>query len=270
MRNHIATKFFGLVYAQIPSNVFQEKITALTEELRPILPRYDSPSVTGIRVNVNDGAIATQQEHQGLELHMVDAKGLWGVKIGNVGIGFSTASYVDYDECVDFIAPVMEKVSASLSISHFSQVSLRNINLFDHKPDDDNQFIDIKDNTYWGRQSFQTLTGDFSCSGASTRHEYLSTDCYSAINVASSVVLKNRTHIPQDEWDIWKLRGGVPVQDKKNAQLMIDISGIEFQAPRNRPDLQNNVTEYSWNAVEGAFSKLRGFVNSVYSDITVE
>ena len=78
MSNHISVKFLDFVYAPIPPETFTERLSALSEKLRKLLPRYDTPSVDGIRVNFNDGSVSTHHEQSSKMLHMVDAEGLWG------------------------------------------------------------------------------------------------------------------------------------------------------------------------------------------------
>ena len=165
---------------------------------------------------------------------------------------------------------ILDVVVEILGITHFSRVMLRNINLFNEVPNTPNRFEDIKNDAYWGRQNFNTLEGGFRCNGASTRHEYFSLDYLTQVQLASGVVLPGQSFIPQNEWDIWKLRGGVPIQQESTAQLLVDISGVNFQAPVNVPEKQNNVSEYSWEAVEKSFNELHQVINSVYSDITEE
>jgi len=270
MSNHITAKFLGFVYAPIPPDIFTEKLSMLSEKLRKLLPRYDTPSVDGIRINFNDGLVSTHREQHSKMLYMVDAGGVWGVKISDQGMSFSVSRYISYEEAIPYVKSILDVVVEALGITHFSRVILRNINLFDEVPDTPNRFEDIKDDAYWGRQNFGTLERGFLCNGASTRHEYFSNDHLTQVQLASGIVLTGQSPIPQNEWDIWKLRGGVPIQNKGTAQLLVDISGIKFQAPFNIPEKQNNVSEYSWEAVKTSFDELHQIINSVYSDITEE
>lgn len=268
MSNHIAAKFVGIVYSQLPKELFKENLPRLIESLRTRLPRFDTPDVNDITVNVNGDSVAAQKNAQGKELHLVDAVGSFGVKIGNQGLSISCDKYVDYEELLSFFTWVIGEVSNILNISHFSRLSLRNINLFTEIVEQVNKFEDIRDPSYWGRQEFATLNGTFSCSGAATRHEYLSTDYLKHININSGVVLPihNQSYIPQDEWNIWKLRGAIPTLEK--VSLLIDISATSFVSPVNQPELQNNVVEFNIEVVKEKLNELHKLVNSVYFDIT--
>ena len=271
MSNHIAVKFFGFVYAHIPSEVFAERLPELTNKLRRYLPRNESPAINGFRVCINEEGIATQQvEEVHRELHMVDAQGLWGVKIGNTGVFFSASKYVSYEESIAYIEGIARDIADVLEIYHFSRVSLRNVNLFGLIPGETNRFEDIKNENYWGPQEFETLQAGYVCNGASTRHEYFSHDYKTQIQLASGIVLKGQSHIPQDEWGMWKLRGGVPVQNEADAMLLVDINSTRFEAPVNIPEQQHNVSEYSWDAIKQSFDDLHKVVNSVYLDITTK
>tara|TARA_R110002072_G_scaffold235441_1_gene392990 strand:- start:6 stop:824 length:819 start_codon:yes stop_codon:yes gene_type:complete len=271
MSNHISAKFFGFVYSPVPSEVFSGRLPDLTNRLRRYLPRHEPHTISGFRLQVNESGVATQQineSHQ--ELHMVDAQGLWGVKVGNTGVSFSASNYVSFEDSVTYIEEIVAIIAEVLEIYYFSRVSLRNINLFGLLPGEDNRFQDIQDESYWGRQEFETLQDGFVCNGASTRHEYFSHDYQTQIQLASGVVLRKQSYIPQDEWDIWKLRGGIPVQNESDAMLLIDINGTRSEAPMNVPDQQNNVTEYRWEHVRRSFELLHEVVNSVYFDITIK
>lgn len=268
MSNHIAAKFLGFVYSPIPKQKFADLVPQLEDSLRVKLPRYDTPAVNDIVVNVTDNNVATQQNAAGKELHMVDASGMFGVKIGDAGIAISAAEYVSYEELVTFARWVIEEVVSILNVTHFSRLSLRNINLFEEVEGSPNTFKDIRNGTYWGRQEFPTLNDGFKCNGAATRHEYFSDDYLTHLQLLSAVVMNNQSYIPQEEWNIWRLRGEIPSAGK--VQLLVDISGTGFQAPINNPEKQRNVTEYSWELVEKELKSLHEIVNKVYFDITKE
>ncbi len=271
MSNHISVKFFGFIYSPVADAKFSESLPELIEELRRYFPRHEIPSIRGFQVQFSDDGIATKNvEEVQRELHMVDAEGLWGVKIGNSGVSFSIAKYRSYEEAIEFIEKIVNVVSEVLGIYHFSSVSLRNINLFDLMPGQENQFEDIQNGDYWGRQELKTLQNNYLCNGASTRHEYISFDWQTKIQLASGVVIRGQSDIPNDEWDIWKLRGAVPVQNEAEAVLLVDINGTKHEAPINDPGRQNNVSEYTWAAVKKSFDELHDVVNSVYIDITKE
>lgn len=266
MSNHIAAKFLGFIYAQIPPEKFVEQTPKLADALRVYLPRYDVKSVNDIKLNISESSIATHQETVGAELHMVDATGLWGLKIGNSGLSLSTSKYVSYEELVAYLHKVIDIVVDILKITHFSRMILRNINLFDEIKDQPNHFQDIKNNNYWGRQEFTTLEQGFLCNGAATRHEYFSHAYTEHIQLLSGIVMgDHQSYIPQDEWDIWRLRGNIPTTGK--VQLLIDIGGTSFQGAINSPETQNNVAPYEWAKVEEDFNKLHSLVNRVYLDI---
>ncbi len=268
MSNHIAAKFVGIVYSQLPRELFKENLPRLVERLRTKLPRFDTPNVNDITVNVNGDSVAAQTTEQGKELHLVDAQGNFGVKIGNQGLSISCDKYVDYEELLNFFTWVIEEVSKTINISHFSRLTLRNINLFKEIPGQINKFEDIRDASYWGRQEFATLNNTFACSGAATRHEYLANDYLKHININSGVVMPshNQSYIPQDEWNIWKLRGAIPTL--KEVSLLIDISATKFVSPVNQPELQNNVIEFNVEIVKTKLNELHELVNNVYFDIT--
>lgn len=268
MSNHIAAKFVGIVYSQLPKELFKENLPRLIESLRTNLPRFDTPDVNDIMVNVSGASIAAQTTEQGKELHLVDAVGKFGVKVGNQGLSVSCDKYVKYEELLSFFDWVIEEVEKTIRISHFSRLTLRNINLFKETTDQANKFQDIRDASYWGRQEFSTLNNAFACSGAATRHEYLSKDYLKHININSGVVLPshNQSYIPQDEWNIWKLRGAIPTLREVN--LLIDISATSFVSPVNQPELQNNVVEFNIEVVKEKLNELHKLVNSVYFDIT--
>lgn len=269
MSNHIAAKFFGVVYAQIPQETFSEQIPKLADALRKYLPRYEVNSINDISVNVSGNNIATQQATVGAELHMVDATGLWGLKVGNCGLSLSTSGYVEYEQAIAYLKNITDIIVATLGITHFSRTILRNINLFDEVIGFPNVFKDIKNHTYWGRQEFQTFEQEFICNGAATRHEYFSSAYTEHIQLLSGIVIgPHQSYIPPDEWDIWRLRGDIP--RNSNVQLLIDIAGTSFQGSVNNPSTQNNVTPYSWDEVKRDFDKLHSLVNKVYSDIATD
>ena len=270
MSNHIAAKFFGLMYAPVAKERFIELIPSLIEELRGTFPRFEEEPVNELRIDFGGDAIKHRQELAGKELNMVDAEGLWAVKIGNNGINFSTSSYVTYEDSIAFIENVLSKLDNVIGITHFSKVHLRNINLFDEVDGEPNHFQDIKDKEYWGRQDFNTFATGFVCNGASTRHEYYSGDYLKLIQLSSGIVLNGQSYIPQNEWRLWKLRGGIPVRKQNGASLLIDITGHSFEAPVNVPEKQNNVSPFELERINASFDALHDLVNSVYSDIIKE
>lgn len=272
MSNHISAKFFGFVYAQLSDEEFLSVIPGLKKNLRRYFPRNDVPTINGVQVRVSDSGVATlpAKEVQ-RELHMVDANGMWGMKIGNTGVSFSTANYISYEEAIEYIQEILTVIVETVGIYHFSRASLRNINIFNPSPSDGNVFEDIEHGDYWGTQDFvSTLSGGFLCKGASTRHNYFSSNYRTQVQIASGVVFKGQSHIPQEEWDIWRMRGGVPVQTDVDTKLLVDISGTRFEAPIDDPEQQHNLSDYSWEAVKQSFDELHSVVNSVYSDITTK
>lgn len=267
MSNHIKAKFLGFNYGEISKEAFANMIPELIEALRSKLPNHGEQRVQSINFNVSDDNIDTKQEFLGREPLMVDAEGLWGVRIGNRGIALSTGKYVEFNETMRYFEELLDTLVPILKISHFSQVSLRNINLFKETEGEPNSFVDIKEGKHWGRQEIESLSSpNFLCAGAATKHIYYSTDYLSQLQLASGVVMEKQSYIPQNEWHVWKLRGEVPVL--KEPHLMIDISGIAYQAPANEPTKQNILTEYSWDMVSGEFYRLHDLVNRVYTDIT--
>ena len=268
MSNHIKAKFLGFIYAAIPQKKFADLVPQLADLLRVKLPRHDTPAVNAITVNVSDNNVATQTNVSGIELHMVDANGMIGVKIYDNGLSISASQYIPYEELMSFSKWLIEIVVETLNVSHFSRLSLRNINLFEEIDETPNAFADIANGTYWGRQEFPTLNNNFSCTGAATRHEYFSNDYLNHLQLLSGVVMANQSFIPQEEWSIWKLRGEIPTIDR--VHLLIDISATSFQAPMNIPEKQHNVTEYSWPQVEKELNSLHKLINKVYFDITKE
>ena len=266
MSNHIAAKFLGINYSPIPQDEFQELTPKLISALRSRLPRRETPAIRGIKLNVGDGVMSAESGETAKELHMVDAEGLIGIKIGNQGISLSSASYVAYDEILTFLSDVMSSIVSVVSITHYSRITLRNINLFPVTKGETDKFEHIRKEDYWGRQSFDILNNDFTCAGAATRHEYFSNDFLKHIQLSSSVVLPNQSHIPESDWDIWKLRGGVPTA--QDVQLLIDICGAGFVAPVNNPATQGKLATYNWESVRCSFDELHKLVNSVYDEIT--
>jgi len=144
MSNHISVKFLGLVYASIPKQTFDEKLPSLIDSLRYLLPRHDINSVNEIRVNVGDGSVDTQSEVQSKVLNMVDAEGLWAIKVGDAGVSLSSSEYVSYENAIDYMELVLGIVVDVLNVTHFSSVVLRNINLFNEIQGAPNSFEDIK------------------------------------------------------------------------------------------------------------------------------
>lgn len=266
MINHIAAKFVGLSYSAIPAEVFENNHQRLIEELRPNFPRYDVPKVNNIQFNLSGEQLNTEQISN-IEVHMVSADGKYGIKIGNQGVFFSVAGYTPFKELISEFRLVVKSIHSILAITHFSQVRLRNINLFPEiKP---NKFKDIRNEHYWGKQSLSTLTDGFSCNGAATRHEYFSSDFMRSLHISSAVIIgAKHSYIPQDEWDIWRLRGSVPVV--QDVELQIDILGIMQQAPANEPERQHEVREYNWDEISTQLQLLHDDINGVYSDIIIK
>ena len=266
MINHIAAKFVGLSYSAVPSETFKKNHQSLIEALRPKFPRYDAPTVNNIQLNLSGEQLNTEQTSN-IVVHMVSADGKYGIKIGNQGIFFSVDGYTSFKELISEFESVVDSVHAVLAITHFSQVHLRNINLFPEAAP--NKFKDIRDDSYWGRQSLSTLSDEFLCIGAATRHEYFSHDYMRQLQISSAVILGDkRSFIPQDEWDIWRLRGGIPVV--KDVELQIDIIGIMQQAPANEPERKLEVKEFNWNEISKQLKLLHDDVNGVYGDIVVK
>lgn len=268
MINHIAAKFIGLIYSDVPHAIFNQQHQSVIEALRQKFPRFDVSTVNNIRLNLSEKQLNTEQISSNLEVHMVDAAGKLGIKIGNQGVFLSVDGYIPFEKLLSEFESVVESIHSALSITHFSQVHLRNINLFPKTAS--GTFEDIRNQIYWGTQDFPTLSNNkFLCNGAATRHEYFSHDYKKLLQISSGVVLgETHSYIPQEEWNIWRLRGGVPVA--KEVNLLIDITGVNHQAPVNEPEKKDNVEEYSWDEISGQLSSLHKDVNSVYGDIITE
>ncbi len=267
MINHIAVKFVGLTYSAVPPESFKKNHETLIDLLRASFPRFDVPTINNISVNLAEEQINTEKTNA-IEVHMVSADSELGVKIGNQGIFLSVDGYMKFSDLVDVFKPIVEAIHTSLGITHFSQVHLRNINLFPEV--ESNKFRDIRNSDNWGRQDILTLaSNNFSCNGAATRHEYISEDYMKRLQISSGVVFsKTHSYIPQEEWDIWRLRGRIPVAEEVN--LLIDISGTNHQAPINDPEKQHTVKEYNWDKIAEQLNSLHDQINSVYGDILTE
>lgn len=267
--NHIAAKFASLEIAPLPVDEFKQAMSGLTAKLREHYPRYEERTISGFQFSLSDQSFTNRQPLEDKELHMVDAEGNWGVKIGNRGISLSTAKYEPYEEVLTRFQELLNTCVACLKISFFSKTSLRNINLFNEVADKHNHFEDIKHAAYWGRQDFDTLGEGFLCSGASTRHEYISPDFHSRIQLVSGIVIggQRQSYIPQDQWDIWQLRGGIPVSSADGAQLLIDIAATKSEASLQQP---GTVSPYSWKKVKESLDGLHKIINNVYADIIQE
>ena len=267
MINHIAAKFVGLSYSAVPPETFKKNHQDLIEVLRSRFPRFETPIVKNISLNLSDEQLGTEQTN-GMEIHMVGADSQFGIKVGNQGVFFSVDGYLSFDDLVREFESVIESIHAVLAITHFSHVHLRNINLFSEI--ESNKFKDIRHANYWGKQSLPTLSGSkFLCNGAATRHEYVSPDYIKQLFISSAVVVGNlHSHIPKDEWDIWRLRGGVPMA--KEVKLLIDIAGIHHQAPLSEPEKQHIVKEFNWDEISGQLKSLHNDINGVYGDIIRE
>lgn len=268
MINHIAAKFAGLTYSAIPSETFNNKHQSLIEELRRDYPLSDVATMNNYRVDLTNEHIDTEKT-SGIEVHMVSADRKLGLKIGNQGAVISVNGYVAFDELIAHFQLIVEKVHDVLDITHFSQVHLRNINLFP-ETEESNKFKDIRREGDWGRQQISALRDKkFVCSGAATKHVYLSEDYTRQLQISSGVVMgETHSYIPQEEWDIWKLRGGVPVA--KEVNLLIDITGISHQAPVNEPEKINFLKEFNWDDIADQLTSLHDDINSVYRDIIIE
>lgn len=265
MINHIAAKFVGLSYSAIPAEIFENNHQRLIEKLRSKFPRYNVPKVSNIQFNLS-GEQLNREQISSIEIHMVSADGKHGIKIGNQGVFLSVAGYTAFKELVSEFESAVESIHSILEITHFSQVHLRNINLFPEVTPD--IFKDIRDGHYWGKQSLSTLTDGFSCNGAATRHEYFSSDFMRNLHISSAVIGAKHSYIPQDEWDIWRLRGSIPVV--QNVELQIDILGIMQQAPADKPERQREVREYNWDEISTQLQLLHDDINGVYSDIIIK
>jgi uncharacterized protein (TIGR04255 family) len=270
MSNHIAAKFIGLVYAPTPKESFLTNIPKLIEALRNRLPRYETPEVNDITINLDGGNFAAQKNTNGKELHMVDAEGLYGVRIGNNGLIVSYDTYVENEKLMAFFDWVTKKVTSVLNISHFAHLFLRNINIFQEATETSNKFANIRDHKFWGRQELPSLEEGYVCSGAATRHEYLSSDYLNHIQLSSGIVLpsQNQSYIPQDEWAMWKLRGNIPTL--KNVHLLIDIAVTGYVSPINVPSKQHNVIEFDSDIVSERLNALHTQLNKIYFDIVEE
>ena len=271
MKNHIKAKFVGFTFSKIPLQKFIEVMADLTEELRPIFPTHELKDIQTVVINYDTKTQSQSQEvtTEAKELFMVDADGNIGFKLSNQGLAISTNEYVSYEDLIETMQVIIGACVEKLKITHFSDLYLRNINLFKTE-DNKSDFKDIQNKEYWGSQSFSTLAKDYSCQGASTRHEYFSNDYMNKIQLVSGVILpkQNLSYIPQNNWDIWMLRGGIPTIDELH--LVIDIIVQRFQAPANLAKEQSKVTKYSWTALRAEFDTIHSIINNVYSDITVK
>ncbi|RLA02443.1 MAG: hypothetical protein DRQ47_06785 [Gammaproteobacteria bacterium] len=263
MSNHIKAKFLGFGYGVISQEKFSQMIPDLSESLRNRLPVHTRQPVQAVKVSLANENLNAHPETLGEELYMVDAKGLWGVRIGNRGIAITVAKYLEFEAVMHYLEDILRTLADELRISHFSQVSLRNINLFKEVPGHPNKFADINEGVHWGRQEIAALSSGFPCTGAATKHVYQSANELIQLQLSSAVVMPSQSYIPQDEWGIWKLHGKIPALEE--TQLMIDISSVAFQSAT---DKLNGLSEYSWEMVSKEFNKLHDLVHKVYADIT--
>lgn len=264
MSNHIKAKFFSLSYPKISNKEFVGSIEVLIKKLRRNYPTYAVKEISTIKIDLTDKENPSNKKSIEKELMLVDANGDYGLKINRESVSLSINGYVEYLTMVDHFEEVCNEIKGTLGIFHFSQVGIRNINVFS---EDKDGYKDIKDRDIWGRQDFDSLNSNFRCSGAATRHEYISTDELKSLHIASSVVMEGRSYIPQDEWDIWNLRGEIPAIGEE-AKLLIDLIGTHFQHSIREPEKKNKVSQFDWSEIKEQLKRNHDFVNSVYEDLT--
>lgn len=261
MSNHIAAKFFDVSYSSIPK--FSDFLDNLIASLRKEYPTQTIKDLHTIKIPLNDGIPSGGQQVSGKELLLIDAEGKYGLKIGNAGLSMSVDGYTEYNEMISRFEVICNSVKEVLDISHFSQVTIRNINLFKAKG---SGFEDIKERDIWGKQDFESLKElQFSCSGAATRHEYFSEN--KTLHVVSSIVLEGRSYIPQEEWDIWDFRGQIPAVDSE-AKLLIELVGAHHQYSLNEPHKKNKLSPFDWEIIKEQLKESHHLVNKIYNDIT--
>lgn len=265
MSNHIKAKILGLTYGAISQENFAKKIPDIADSLRSRFPNRTEQRIQDINIDMAADEVSTTISSPAKECLVVDAKGKWGVTIGNQGIKLSVDGYAEYDETLEYFKWVLKVLSPILNVLHFSQVSLRNINLFAEVEGQPNRFADIQERKHWGRQEIEYLTTDFTCSGAATKHIYYSSDYLNQIQLSSGIVMEGQSYIPRTEWAVWSLRGKIPSVPMRH--LMIDITATSYQAPVNEPSMQIIMSEYSWADVALEFEKLHTLVNGTYFDI---
>lgn len=263
MPNQIEAKFFQLFFSPLPKKKFNENIESLQECLRDMFPTFDAPVVKDFKIDVDQKSI--DDSDSGHVLHMIDAEGKYGIKVNNTSLNLSVSGYDEYCEMLKIFEEVCNRIKPVLNITHFSRVIVRNINVFDQSTEQVDTFINIKNRDIWGRQDFESIKSKFVCTGAATRHEYLSDDKRGTLHIASSVVMSGRSYIPQDEWNIWQLRGNIPSVDK--VKLLIDLASTYYQHTLDDPSKRNNVSAFEWDLVKESLDKNHEILNSVYDDI---
>lgn len=270
MSNHVAVKFLSFNFSEITPDSFSKNIQSVIESLRKSFPRFRIQRLNEIEINFGQENLNANNNSRDGMLQMLDAEGLFGIKVDYKSINVSVAKYVQFSELLQKFEKIMDVITTKLEISHYSSISLRNINLFDQLENTD-CFEDIQNSSIWGTHDFNTLfSNNFTCQGAATRHEYIKEDGMTALQISSAILFKKHSYIPGNEWDIWKFRGEIPTANPaKDVQLLIDIMCSKYTAALNSPE-KNNVGEYEWRRVKEDIEQMHNLINGAYQDIVKE
>lgn len=276
MTNKIEARFFTLNFSAIPDEIFESKCGELIESLRSLFPIYNRQQLNRIEFKFDDLEAHAPIKHSASQLCMLDANLIFGIKLSANELCLTVDKYQGFTEALGLFSTTLGKINEILKISHFQSVSMRNINVFDLKTEVVDSvriesFDGIRNQKIWGSQPLDVLDDNFLCSGSTTRHEYINLQSGLKINISSGVGQPNQSYIPQADFDIWQMRGNIPIKDAHF--LVVDINGIYNQIkPGSSGTNENRPTPlavFSLEVIQSQFSACHELINQIYDEISI-
>ncbi|EPR5524696.1 TIGR04255 family protein [Vibrio parahaemolyticus] len=266
MVNKIVAKKASIRFEPLGVTTLKSKLEALQEALRDRFPKSKMPRMQAFNIDLtNPNSIQVDQDGAH-ELHMVSADNVHALKIGNQGFDYSIRGYVSYEHQREMFLHVVDLAMRTMDVKYVGHLSVHNINMFAF--DAEGAAANIRENSPFAAKD-KGIDDSWQHVGAATRHDYELDDGLVGLVIHSTIAQEGQSFIPQPEWELWQLMGGIPVVQERSLLLTIAVAhNQEGKAQRTPQGV--SLVNLDLEDVANKFDLVHEHLNRTYDSITKE
>ncbi len=266
MVNKIVTKKASIRFEKLGVTTLKSKLETLQEVLRDRFPKSSMPRLQAVNIdltNLNSVQVDQEGAH---ELHMASADNVHSLKIGNQGFDYSIRGYAEYAQQREMFLHVLERVMKVIDVKYVGHLAMNNTNMF--TVNDEGFAANIRKGSPFAVTA-NGIDDSWKCIGAATRRDYELNDGLIGLVVHSTIAQKGQSYIPQPDWELCKLMGGIPVVNERSLILTIGVAHNQ-EAKAQRSPQEISLVPLDLDDVKLKLDMIHKHLNSTYYSITTD
>ncbi|ANN29628.1 TPA: TIGR04255 family protein [Vibrio vulnificus] len=266
MVNKVVAKKISIRFEQLVAEQFNSKLPGLQELLRVRFPTYQTPRVESFNINVSNPNSVQIDKNGATELYMSSADNMHALQIGNQGFDYTVRGYVEFEEQKEMFLFVLNAIYSVMDVKFIGHLSIRNINLFNIN--EEGVVPNIKADSPFNISENSGID-DWIQMGAGTRRDYVLENGLLGMAVNSSIAVQGQSYVPQQEWQLWQMTGGVPAVMEKSLLLMIFVAHNQKDFA-SRGQAGNVLVDLNIANIEEQLTRIHDLLNQTFASITKE